>query len=83
MMWIGIGVTVLLTFRVVMFRLTLPGLLEAKNDNSLLGDGDEQKECLSVGHGEVNDTLLESPRQGTVGISQLHIYVMPDSKVRW
>jgi hypothetical protein len=83
MMWINIGVIVLLTLRVVMFRLKLPTLLDAKNDNSLLADGDEQQERLSVGDGEVNEHSPRKSSSGNSATSQLHIHVMPGSKVRW
>jgi hypothetical protein len=48
MMWIDIGVTVLLTLRVALFRPALPQLLDPKNDASLPEGKDEQLECLSV-----------------------------------
>jgi hypothetical protein len=78
MMWIDIGVTVLLTFRIALFRLAHPQLLDP-HKNAWLPEGkDEQQERLFVGDGEVNE---HSPRQsssGTVGLSQLHIHVTLD-----
>jgi len=82
MMWIDIGVMVLLTLRVVMFRLSLAGLLDAKNDNSLLADGDEQQELPLPCAGEVNKHFPRKSSPGNSRLSQLHIHVMPDSKVR-
>jgi hypothetical protein len=38
-MWIEIGVTVLLTLRIVLFRLALPQLLDPTNDASYRTDG--------------------------------------------
>jgi hypothetical protein len=48
MMWIDIGVTVLLTLRIALFRPTLPHLLDPNNDAWLTEGKDEQQECLFV-----------------------------------
>ena len=48
MMWIDIGVTVLLTLRLALFRQTLPQLVDPNNDAWLQEGKDEQQECLSV-----------------------------------
>ena len=64
MMWIDIGVTVLLTLRIVLFRLALPQLLDPNNDAQLPEGRDEQQECLFVGDGEVNE---HSPRKSSSG----------------
>jgi hypothetical protein len=47
-MWIDIGVTVLLTLRIVLFRPALPQLLDPNNDACLPEGKDEQQECLFV-----------------------------------
>jgi hypothetical protein len=78
MMWIDIGVSVLLTLRIFLFRLALPQLLDPKNDARLLEVRDQREKRLFVGGGQANE---HSPRQsssGNSGISQLHIHVMPD-----
>jgi hypothetical protein len=82
MMWIDIGVIVLLTLRMALFRPALPQLVDSNNDVLLPEGKDEQQECLFV----VMDASEHSPRRsssGTAGLSQSHIHVMPDSKVRW
>ncbi|RZU38808.1 hypothetical protein [Edaphobacter modestus] len=81
-MWIDIGVTVLLTLRIALFRPALPQLLDPDNDAWLPEGKDEEQECLFVVMEKCTNILLESPHQGTVGLSQLHIHVMPDSRVR-
>ena len=48
MMWIDIGVTVLLTLRLALFRPALPQLVDPNNDVSLPEEKDEQQECLFV-----------------------------------
>ena len=45
MMWIDIGVTVLLTLRLALFRPALPPLLDPNNDASLPGEKEGQQEC--------------------------------------
>lgn len=60
MMWIDIGVTVLLTLRIALSRPALPQLLDPNNDAWLPEGKDEQRECLFVGDGEVNE---HSPRK--------------------
>ena len=45
MMWIDIGVTVLLTLRIILFRTALPQLLDLNNDACLPEDADEQQQC--------------------------------------
>jgi hypothetical protein len=82
MMWVDIGVTVLLTLRILLFRPAIPQLLNPNNDACLSEGKDEQQERLFRCDGEVN---AHSPRKFSSrksGSSQLHIYVMPDSKVR-
>ena len=60
MMWIDIGVTVLLTLRIALFKPALPQLVDSNND-ALLPEGKaEQQECLFVDDGEVNE---HSPRK--------------------
>ena len=66
MRWIDIGVTVLLTLRIVLFRPALPQLLDPNNDAWLPEGKDEQQECLFVGDGEVNE---HSPRKSSSGNS--------------
>ena len=81
MMWIDIGVTVLLTLRIALFRPALPQLVDP-NHNAWLPEGkDEQQECLL---GRRSERTFSSKVLVTeaVGLSQLHIHVMPDSKVR-
>jgi hypothetical protein len=82
MLLIDIGVTALLTLRIALCRPPLPQLVDPNNDVSLPGEKDEQQECLFVVTEKGRNILLASPRQGAVGLSQLHIHVMPDSKVR-
>jgi hypothetical protein len=52
MMWIDIGVTVLMTLRLVLFRPALPQLVDPNNDAWLLEEKDEQQECLLAVIGE-------------------------------
>jgi hypothetical protein len=47
-MWIDIGVTVLLTLRIALFRTALPPLVDPNNDVSLQEGKDEQQGCLFV-----------------------------------
>jgi hypothetical protein len=46
MMWIDIGVTVLLTLRLALFRPALPQLVDPNNDTWLRERKDEQQESL-------------------------------------
>ena len=48
MMWIDIGVTVLLTLRLVLFRPVLPQLVDPNNDGCLLEGKDEDQDGLFV-----------------------------------
>jgi len=48
MMWIDIGVTVLLTLRIALFRPALPQLVDPDNRARLPEGKDEQQECLFV-----------------------------------
>ena len=80
MMRIDIGVTVLLTLRIAMCRPSLPQLVDPNNDVSLPGEKDEQQECLFVMRSERTFYFEVLIRQQ--GLLQLHIHVMPDSKVR-
>ena len=82
MMWIDIGVTVLLTLRIALYRPSLPQLVDPNNDISLPEGKDEQQERLFVVMEKRTNIFLESPHRETVGLSQLHIHVIPDSKVR-
>jgi hypothetical protein len=82
MMWIDIPVTVLLTLRTVLFRPALPQLPAPNNDAWLQEGKDEQQECLFVGDEEVNEHSPRESSPGNSGVSQLHILVMTDSKVR-
>ena len=45
MMWIDIGVTVLLTLRIALFRPALPQLVDPDRDTWLPEGKDEQREC--------------------------------------
>jgi hypothetical protein len=45
MMWIDIGVTVLLTLRLALFRTALPQLVDPNNDAWLPEEKDEPQEC--------------------------------------
>jgi hypothetical protein len=83
MMWIDIGVTVLLTLRIVLFRLALPQFLDPTNDARLPEGRDEQQEYLFTDDGEGNEHSPRKSSSGNSGISQLHIHVMPDLNVRW
>jgi hypothetical protein len=78
MMWIDIGVTVLLTLPIALFKLAHPQLLHPNNDASLPEGTDEQQECLFVVDGEVNEHASRKSSSGTVGLSQLHIHVTLD-----
>jgi hypothetical protein len=82
MMWIDIGVTVLLTLRIALFRPALPQLMDPNNGAWLPEGKDEQQECHFVVMEKCTNTLFESPHQGIVGLLQLHIHVVPDSKIR-
>jgi hypothetical protein len=82
MMWIDIGVIVLLTLRIALCRPALPQLSDPNNDVSLPGGKKGTAGVPLRCYGEVNEHFLESPHQETVGLSQLHIHVIPDSKVR-
>ncbi len=66
MMWIDIGVTLLLTLRIALFRPALPQLLDPNNDVWLPEGKDEQQKCLFVVMGEVNE---HSPRKSSSGNS--------------
>jgi hypothetical protein len=46
MMWIDIGVTVLLTLRLALFRPALPQLVDSNKDALLPETKGEQQECL-------------------------------------
>jgi hypothetical protein len=48
MMWIDIGVTVLLTLRIALFRPALPQLVDPNYDAWLLEGKDQQQESLVV-----------------------------------
>ena len=48
MMWIDIGITVLLTLRISLFRPALPQLLDPNKDDRLPEGKVEQQECLFV-----------------------------------
>jgi hypothetical protein len=82
MMWIDIGVTVLLTLRIVLFRLALPQFLDPTNDARLPEGRDEQQEYLFTDDGEGNEHSPRKSSSGNSGISQLQISVIPGSKVR-
>jgi hypothetical protein len=65
MKWLDIGVTVLLTLRLVLLRTPLPQLMDPNNDAWLL-------------EGKMNSIRACSSRKSLpVEFSQLHIYVMP------
>jgi hypothetical protein len=81
MMWIDIGVTVLLTFRLALFRPALPQLVDPNNDAWSRERKDEQQEALLAVMEKRMNIPVQGPRQGTAELSQLHIHVMPDSKV--
>ena len=81
MMWIDIGVIVLLTLRIALFRTALPKLLDPNNHAWLPEGKDEQEGCLFVGDGEVNEHSPLKSSSGNSGASQLHIHVMPDTKI--
>jgi hypothetical protein len=72
MMWVDIGVTVLLTLRIVLFRPALPHLLNPNNDACLSGGKDEQQERLFRCDGEVN---AHSPRKVSSGKAGLRNYI--------
>jgi hypothetical protein len=48
MMWIDIGITVLLTLRLALFRPALPQLVDPNNGAPFPEEKDEQQECLFV-----------------------------------
>ncbi len=64
MMWIDIGVTVLLTLRLALFRPALPQLVDSNNDALLTERKDEQQGCLFVVMEKRTNILFESPRPG-------------------
>ena len=81
MTWIDIAVTVLLTLRIALSRPGLPRLRD-KKENTRPGRGEANK-----GSGfwmRVVTNLLHSHKSpdATWRIAQLHIHVMPDSRVR-
>ena len=65
MMRIDIGVTVLLTVRMVVFRPALPQLLDPNNEAWLPGRKDEQQECLFVGNAGVNEHYSRKYRRAS------------------
>jgi hypothetical protein len=54
-MWMDIGVSLLLTLRIALFRPTVPQLLDPNDGAWLPEERDEQRVCLFVGGGEVNE----------------------------
>jgi hypothetical protein len=48
MMWIDVGVTVLMSLRMVLFRPALPQLTDPNHDVYLLEREDERQECPFV-----------------------------------
>ena len=64
MMWTNIGVTVLLTLPIALFRPSLPQLVDPNNDAWLPEGKNEQQECPFVDDGEVNE---HSPRKSSSG----------------
>jgi hypothetical protein len=48
MMWIDIAVTVLLTFRIALFRPVLPQLVDPNHDAWLPEGKEEQQDCFFV-----------------------------------
>jgi hypothetical protein len=54
MMWIDIGVTLLLTLRIVMFRAKLTHVLDS-SDNSYLVDRDEELDFCLLGDGNIDE----------------------------
>lgn len=67
MMWMDIGVTLLLTLRIALFRPVLPQLLDPNNDAWLPEGKDEKQECLFVCDGEVNEYSPRKSSQGNSG----------------
>jgi hypothetical protein len=81
MMWIDIGIALLLTLRITLFAPALPRLLDLSSNAQEPEEKDEAAGAPLRGDGEVNDLFLDTPRQETVGLLQLHIHVISDSKV--
>ena len=84
MIWFDVAVTLLLTLRMVFFGPTLPRLLGTENDSSSLVGNKGRGGGESLGcRGEEDESLQFSEiRLATLGVLQVHIHVMPDSKVR-
>ena len=55
MVWIDIGMTILLTLRILLFRLAHPQLLDPNNDAWSTEEKAEQQEYFFVGDGEVDE----------------------------
>jgi hypothetical protein len=83
MIWFDVAVSLLLTLRIALFRPALPRLLDPNNDVWLPDRKNEQQEHLFVGDGGVSEHPPPKSFSGNSMVLQLHIHVMPDSKVRW
>jgi|HubBroStandDraft_5_1064220.scaffolds.fasta_scaffold834300_1 hypothetical protein len=82
MMWIDIGVTVLVTLRLALFRSALPQLMDPTHD-AWLPEGKDGTAGAPFGcDGEVNELSGPKSSSRNRGHSLLHIHVIPDSKVR-
>jgi hypothetical protein len=80
MIWFDVAVTLLLTLRMVLFGPMPPRLLDPENDSSSLVGIRERRRASWLARRRTN--LLNFPKLGsaTLGVLQLHIYVMPDLK---
>ena len=58
MMWIDIGVTLLLTLRIALFRPTLPLLMDPKNAAWLQPKKDGEEKSLLIGDADVSEPAL-------------------------
>jgi hypothetical protein len=83
MIWFDVAVTLLLTLRMVLFGPTLPCLLDPENySSSLVGNNGEEKSLL-VAEGQEDESLqLSDIGLAALEVLQLHIHVMPESKLR-
>ena len=83
MIWFDVAVTLLLTLRMVLFGPTLPRLLDPENDSSSLVGNKGEEESLLVAEKQEDESLqLSEIGLATLEVLQLHIHVMPESKLR-
>jgi hypothetical protein len=68
MVWIDIGMTVLLTLRMVLFRLVHPQLLDLNNDVWLMEEKQNSRSASSLTMEKCANTLIENPYQEQRGL---------------